>query len=287
MPRVHQRDYYEVLGVPRTATQKEISNAFRKLARKHHPDVNPGNKEAEAEFKAITEANEVLSDAKKRRAYDQFGPRWAVASGFGGGRQAGPNVHEHPFNVDPETLRDIFGHQGGVSDMFGSIFGRGGRRRAGQQSHEAEGVLTISLQEAYRGTSRLMDLPDGRRVEVQVPAGIAAGATLRVPGLLARVDIQPDPVFEREGQDLRVVVTVPLRVALVGGELDVPTLRGGQTRLKVPAETQNGTRLRLRGLGMPGARGGAPGDLYAEVQVHLPLPLDEAGRDWAAGLPTS
>jgi DnaJ-class molecular chaperone len=291
MPKVRQRDYYEVLGVPRTATQKEISGAFRKLARRHHPDINPGDKVAEAAFKEITEANEVLSDPAKRRAYDQLGHNWqaAAGAGFGGAGWPGSNPRRQTVRVDADDLRDMFGQSGGFSDIFGSIFNRGGRpgARAAQPPVEAEGSLEISLQEAYSGCSRRMDLPDGRRIEIKVPAGIADGATLRVVGLLARVRIEPHPVFEREDQDLRVAVVVPLRVALLGGEVDVPTLKGGKVRLKVPANTQNGTRLRLRGLGMPGPRGQASGDLYAEVRVHLPVPLDDAGREWASGLPES
>jgi DnaJ-class molecular chaperone len=288
MPKVRQRDYYEVLGVPRTASPKEISGAFRKLARKHHPDINPGDKAAEAAFKEITEANEVLSDPTKRKAYDQIGHNWqaAAGAGFGGAGRPGSNPRRPTVHVDPDDLRDMFG-QGGFSDIFGSIFNRGGRpgARAGQPLVEAEGSLEISLQEAYSGCSRRMDLPDGRRIEIKVPAGIADGATLRVAGLLAKVQIEPHPLFQREGQDLRVAVTVPLRVALLGGEVEVPTLKGGKVRLRVPANTQNGTRLRLRGLGMPGPRGQNAGDLYAEVRVHLPVPLDDAGQEWASGLP--
>lgn len=288
MARVRQRDYYEVLGVPRTASQKEISSAFRKLARKHHPDMNPGDREAEAAFKEITEANEVLSDTAKRRAYDQFGHNWQAASAAGFGKSGtGPNVRRQTVRGDPNNFGDVFGQGEGFADLFGSIFNRAGRRArtAAPLPGEAEGSLRITLQEAFRGCSRRMDLPDGRRIEVKVPPGIADGATLRMPGLLAKVEIEPDPTFRREGQDLRVAVTVPLRVALLGGEVEVPTLKGGKVSLNVPANTQNGTRLRLRGLGMPNPRAQSSGDLYAEVRVRLPVPLDEAGRDWASRLP--
>ena len=123
-------------------------------------------------------------------------------------------------------------------------------------------------------------------VEVNVPAGVKEGTVLRVPGLRARVQIAPDPVFTREGRDVRVVVPVPLRVALLGGEVAAPTLKGSQVQFKVPAETQNGTKIRLRGLGLPDVRGGPTGDLYAEVRLQLPVPMDEATRRWAAEQPT-
>ncbi|HXI97234.1 MAG TPA: J domain-containing protein [Candidatus Acidoferrum sp.] len=287
MPKT--KDYYEVLGVPRTASQKEITAAFRKLARKHHPDLNAGDKQAEARFKEVSEANDVLSDAKKRKLYDQFGPDWAAgaaqagARGAGGFRQdAGPSVQYR--TVSPEDMEDLFGGEGGFGDIFGSIFGNS-RGRARQQEVDVEAPITVSLPEIYRGTSRTVELPGGRRVEVKVPAGVKEGTVLRVPGLRARVQVAPDPVFTREGKDLRVVVPVPLHIALRGGEVAAPSLKGGQVQFKVPPETQNGTKIRLRGLGLPDPKGGASGDLYAEVRVQLPVPMDERTRRWAEEQP--
>jgi curved DNA-binding protein len=150
---------------------------------------------------------------------------------------------------------------------------------------DVETPITVSLAEIYRGTSRTVELPGGRRVEVKVPAGVKEGTLLRVPGLRARVQIAPDPVFTREGKDVRVIVPVPLHVGLRGGEVAAPTLKGGQVHFKVPPETQNGTKIRLRGLGLPDPKGGTPGDLYAEVRVQLPVPMDEATRKWAAEQP--
>src|SRR6267143_6793688 len=238
MPKV--KDYYEVLGVPRTASQKEISTAFRKLARKHHPDLNAGDKQAEARFKEVSEAHDVLHDPKKRKLYDQFGPDWAQAAGAQpGGRggaggfrpDAGPSVQYR--TVTPEEMEDLFGDQGGFGDIFGSIFGAN-RGRAREQPVDVEAPITVSLPEIYRGTSRTVELPGGRRVEVKVPAGVKEGTVLRVPGLQARVQIAPDPLFTREGKDLRVLVPVPLHVALRGGEVAAPTLKGGQVQFKVP-----------------------------------------------------
>jgi len=132
----------------------------------------------------------------------------------------------------------------------------------------------------------MVELPGGRRVEVTVPAGVKEGTVLRVPGLRARVQIAPDPLFTREGKDLRVVVPVPLQAALRGGEVAAPTLKGGHVQFKVPPETQNGTKIRLRGLGLPDPKGGPAGDLYAEVKVQLPVPMDEATKKWAAEQPS-
>ncbi|GAC1685004.1 MAG: DnaJ C-terminal domain-containing protein [Candidatus Dormibacteraceae bacterium] len=292
MPKA--KDYYEVLGVPRTATQKEISSAFRKLARKHHPDLNAGDKQAEARFKEVSEAHDVLHDLKKRRLYDQFGPDWSAAQaagaqpgqrggGGGVGPEAGPSAQYR--TVTPEEMEDLFGNEGGFGDIFGSIFGSNRGARSRQQAMDVEAPITVSLPEVYRGTSRTVELPGGRRVEVKVPAGVKEGTVLRVPGLRARVQIAPDPVFTRESKDLYVTVPVPLHVALQGGEVAAPSLKGGQVQFKVAPETQNGTKIRLRGLGLPDPKGGPPGDLYAEVRVQLPVPMDERTRKWAAEQP--
>lgn len=295
MPKT--KDYYEALGVARTASEKEIQGAFRKLARKFHPDVNQNDKEAERRFKEASQAHDVLSDPEKRRYYDAFGDQWqaaqsagvdpaAGAAGFGGqGRgRAGYRT------VDPRDLDDLFGGAAGgtegFGDLFGSLFGGNGRRgRAAARPAEVEGTVPITLREAYQGTKRTVTVPDGRTLEVTVPAGVSDGTILKVPGLRARVEIAPDPVFQREGRDLRTAVTVPLRDALLGAEVMVPTPRGTSVQLTVPPETQNGTRLRLRGLGMPDPKGGAAGDLYAEVRVRLPVPLDEGGKAWAQNTP--
>ena len=290
MPKA--KDYYEVLGVSRTATVKEIALAFRKLARKHHPDLNAGDKHAEARFKEISQAHDVLSDTKNRALYDEFGENWAAAAqggvrtgtGQGGFRPArGPGVQYQ--TVTPEEMQDMFGEGNSLGDIFGSIFGANARARARPQPADVEAPITVSLAEVYRGTSRTVELPGGRRVEVKVPEGVKEGTVLRVPGLRARVQIASDPLFAREGKDLRVIVPVPLHVALRGGEVAAPTLKGGQVHFKVAPETQNGTKIRLRGLGLPDSKGGTPGDLYAEVKVQLPVPMDERTRKWVEEQP--
>ncbi len=284
MPKT--KDYYEVLGVPRTATRKDIQAAFRKLARQYHPDAKPGDKEAEQRFKEISQAHGVLANAEKRKLYDTYGSDWQAAQAAGAQPGAGPRVHHQ--TIDPEELNRIFGGDGGdnaFGDLFGSIFGARTGGRTTRRPADAEGVVQVNLREAYTGTTRLVDLPDGRRLEVKVPPGVADGTLLRVPGLLARVQVTPDPYFRREGKDLHVQVPVPLRTALLGGEVEVPTLKGTRVKATLKPETQNGARLRLRGLGMPDGAKSTAGDLFAEVKVRLPLPLDEAGRAWAQQTP--
>ena len=290
MPRT--RDYYDVLGVSRSATKKEIQAAFRKLAREFHPDAKPGDKEAEKRFKEISQAHTVLADAEKRKLYDAYGTDWQAA------RAAGAQPGQGPFSgggngarvdygdLDPEELSRIFGGQGAgepFADLFGSLFR--GPRATPSRAAEAEAVVGITLAEAYTGTLRQVELPGGRRLEVKVPAGVAPGTLLRVPGLRARVEIATDPTFRREGKDLHVQVTVPLRSLLLGGEVEVPTPKGTRVTLTLRPETQNGTRMRLRGLGMPDTGKGAPGDLFAEVKAKLPLPMDEPTRRWAQEMP--
>jgi curved DNA-binding protein len=301
MPKL--KDYYELLGVSRGASQKEVSNAFRKLARKFHPDVNPGDKEAEERFKELSNAHGVLSDPEKRKFYDRFGNDWQAAMA-GGVSPDGPGPGARPprgsrggrvsyETVDAQEFERMFGGAAGFSDLFSGIFsGGGGTAKGGASSRpfdtgpiDVEGTVEISLQEAFKGCSRQVEMPDGRRIEVNVPAGITDGTVLRVPGLRARVRVRPDPQFALEGRDVRVAVNVPLKTALLGGEVDVPTLKGGRVKLNVPAETQNGTRMRLRGLGMPNPKGGKPGDLHAEVRVRLPLPMDDKTRRLAEDLP--
>jgi curved DNA-binding protein len=306
------RDYYEVLGVPRAASQKEIKSAFRKLARKYHPDVNPDNPEAAEKFKEINEANEVLSDPEKRKKYDQLGPDWEQyeawqRAGRPEGAPFGQGGRVEYRTVSPEDLEDLFGSESPFSDFFTDMFGQargaGARRRSNAgplAGEDVEAETTITLEEAYRGTQRTVELqtPQGtRRVEVQIPPGISDGARVRVAGqgtpgrsggqsgdLFIRVHVRPHPVLRREGDHLFVRVPVPLEVALLGGEVMVPTLKGTPVSLRVPPEVQNGTRLRLRGLGMPRLRGEEHGDLYADVDVRLPVPLTPEVRELAERL---
>lgn len=311
------QDYYAALGVPRTATPKEIKAAFRKLARKHHPDVNQGDAAAERRFKEINEANEVLSDPEKRRMYDEVGPRWreyeawdkagrpgggSFAGGGGAPLRGGPQVEYR--TASREEMESLFGDQDPFSDLFGSMFNRGGARAAGrrrtpvpQRGGDVEGTTEITLEEAYTGTTRTVEVTGAdrtRRVELRIPAGVAEGARVRAAGqggagssgagagdLFVRVRILPHTRFTRDGDDLRVQVTVPLDLALLGGEVPVPTLRGTTAQLRLRSVTQSGARLRLRGLGMPRLRGEGNGDLIAEIAVRLPEELTPAARKLA------
>jgi curved DNA-binding protein len=312
------QDYYALLGVPKTASQKEIRSAYRKLARQFHPDVNPGNAEAEAKFKRINEAYEVLSDPEQRKKYDELGSRWKEyesyqrAAAAGGQQQpfdwsnfasqGAPGGGRHEYRtVSPEDMQDLFGDDQPFSDFFGTFFGggaqSGGRRpprpRAGA---DLEYPLQVSLAEAYKGSTRTLELPqpDGqtRRLEVKIPPGVTDGSRIRVAGqgspgrsggragdLYLVVSVLPDPRFERQGDDLRTRVSAPLATLILGGEVHVPTPDGRRLALRIPAGTQDGKQFRLRGQGMP--RLGQPnqrGDLQAEVHARVPEHVSDRQR---------
>jgi curved DNA-binding protein len=308
------KDYYEILGVSRDADQKEIKRAFRRLARKYHPDVNPDDEQAEDRFKEINEAYEVLSDPEKRAKYDQLGREWSRYGQSGGGPEGfdwsqwttqpgGGRVHVQYGT--PEDLQDLFGGRSPFSDFFTQIFGgmgaRGGETRTQprpQRGQDLEQEVMISLDEAYHGTSRVVE-KDGRRLEVQIPAGARTGTRIRMAGeggpgaagggpgdLYLRVNVVATGRFERRGDDLAVTVDVDLYTALLGGEAEVPTLSGA-VLLRIPEGTQNGRTFRLRGQGMPRlGRAEEHGDLYANVNVRLPESLSPRERELLEQLST-
>ena len=281
-------DYYDILGVPRSADEKEIRQAYRRLARQHHPDVNPGDAAAAERFKTINAAYEVLSDADKRDKYDRYGDRWEQAEHFDrqgggdfsqffrGGNFGGGGPGGFSFSTGGATLSDLLG--GFTSDTGG---GRGERFRP----KPADVPVEITLEEADHGTTRLVNLPDGRRLEVKIPAGIADGGRVHIAAgnssggeFNLLVTALPHERFERKGDDLHTTVDVPLVDAVLGGVAKVRTLRG-QIELTLPPETQNGRRFRLAGQGM--ARLNDPekrGNLYAEVNVALPTRLTDEQR---------
>jgi curved DNA-binding protein len=298
------RDYYEVLGVQRGASDKEIKSAYRKLARQYHPDVNPADAQAEARFKEINEAYEVLGDEKKRRSYDALGSNWrhwqqpGQSGGFNWEQWAQGSGGPRP-RVNYDDIGDIFG-SGGFSDIFGNIFGGGapGRTRSNpyqrsqpQGGQDIEQEIEISLTEAYLGTVRLLN-KEGRRLQVKIPAGAKTGLKVRMRGegqsgfyggeagdLYLKVKIAPDPRFERKEDDLYTTVPVELYTAVLGGEVRVPTL-SGEVTLKIPACSQNGQSFRLRGKGMPKLnRTHEYGDLYARLDVRLPTDLTPEQRN--------
>jgi len=309
------KDYYTTLGVAKTASEKEIKQAFRKLARKHHPDVNPGDKAAEAKFKEINEANEVLSDPDKRRKYDELGANWRA---YEQGGAPGPGQHG-AWNANaggapggfrtmtPEEMNAMFGESDPFSDFFHTFFGgaMGGqeeepgrrtraRTRGARQGRDVEQEIELSLDDSYHGTMRRLAIKhDGhaRTVDVRIPAGVGDGSKVRIAGegeigaggaksgdLYLRIRLAPHPTFERKGKDLYTRVNIPLTTAVLGGEAEVPTLAGKTLRLKVPTTTQNGQIFRLKGHGMPTTNRPDTGDLYATVEVQLPKTLTPEQR---------
>jgi curved DNA-binding protein len=304
---VQFRDYYETLGVPKTASDDEIRSAFRKLARKYHPDVAKDKKTAEEKFKEINEAYEVLSDPEKRKKYDQLGANWNQPGGFqpppdwgGGGAQPGGRYYQWSSGDGGGGVDFEFGGTG-FSDFFESFFGGGrgrsafggfGQRTAGaERGSDVEADIMVPLEEALNGATRQVSLRRGgsKKVEtyqVKIPRGVREGQRIRLAGqgeagerggksgdLFLRVRLARHPDFTVEGTDLIHEVRIaPWQVAL-GDQIVVPTLEGN-ARLKIPSGTQGGQRFRLRGRGLPGVSGNR-GDLYVVVQIAIPKKLSE------------
>jgi molecular chaperone DnaJ len=345
MPAVQFKDYYKTLGVDRKADEKTIQSAFRKLARKHHPDINPGDKRAEERFKEINEAYEVLSDPEKRKMYDRFGEDWQRYRDAGftgnepaGGARPGASFDDFDFgrwftgqNPGDRPFRVEFGENaGGFSDFFQTLFGGHGQRRGGftspgagrRRGEDVEVGIDVTFDEAFRGAARRLDVqthepcptcngtgiargatcptcdgtgavPKTKTLEVKIPAGVATGSRIRVAGqggagrnggpngdVYLRVNVQPDPRFERIGDDLRTEIDIPLYTALLGGEVLIPTPTG-RVALTVPPETQSGKLFRLRGQGMHRLKGGKNerGDLLARARIVLPTNLTDRERN--------
>ena len=311
------KDYYKVLEVDRTASEKDIKRAYRRLARKYHPDVNPGDKEAEKRFKEINEAHEVLSDAEKRKKYDQFGAQWRDYERAGinpedlfrqyAGGAGGPGGARVRY-ARPEEVEDILNGLGGgsgFSSFFETLFGQGaagggspfgrGAGPGGQMQmagEDYEQPVEITLEEAFNGTARVVQ-KGNRRIEVKIPPGVKTGSRVRVAGeggpgmnqgpsgdLYLVIEVAPHALFERDGDDLSVKVPVDLYAAVLGGEVMVPTIKGTRLALKVPAGAQPGQRIRLRGQGMPSVRQpDQRGDLFAVLQVEIPRNLSARERE--------
>ncbi|MFM2105712.1 MAG: hypothetical protein RL338_744 [Chloroflexota bacterium] len=315
------KDYYRTLGVPKTATAAEIKRAYRALAREHHPDLRPGDPAAEARFKDVNEAHEVLSDPEKRRRYDTLGANWEELSrsrgggpfaGFGGFPGAaggtGPGGVRFEFRTGGDAsgfsdfFRAFFGGEaagsGGASidELLAGLGGRGGGaggrgeaggRRGGGRRAPVEASVDVTLEEAFHGTSRIVEL-DGKRLEVRVPPGVDDGSRVRLRGqgggdgaaardldLVTR--LLPNAVFTRKGADLSRDLTIELGEAMLGGEVRVPTI-GGAVLLRIPPGTQPGRTFRLAGQGMPRLTGSGRGDLLVRIGVRIPTLHDDAER---------
>jgi curved DNA-binding protein len=283
------KDYYRILGVDRKASEDEIRKAYRKLAKQHHPDYNPNNKQAEERFKEINEAYEVLSDAKKRSHYDQLGSdysqwqrrggpgnfNWDQYGGFPGGAR-----------VNMDDLNEMFGGGGGAfSDFFQTIFGMGGRQSARSQPQGYQQELDITLDEAYKGTTRLVE-GSGKQKRVRIPAGVRTGSKVRVAGagpngldLYLIVQVADDSRFERRGNDLHTAAAIDVFTAILGGEADVETF-DGRIKLNIPAGTQPEQVFRLAGRGMPHVRDQKDkGDLFVKIKVQIPKYLSSKQRE--------
>jgi len=315
------KDYYDILGIQRGANDKEIKQAYRRLARKYHPDVNPGDKTAEAKFKEINAAYEVLSDDDKRKKYDKYGDKWQYADQFEEAQRQ--QAQYQGFTPGGGTGFRFSGDIDGLDNIFDELFG--GRRKGGfyrraqpRRGQDMETSIEVTLEEAFHGTSRTislqMDEPcatchgSGRiqnvpcsvcrgaglvanvkRLEVKIPAGVATGSRVRVAGkgqpgaggsgdLYLKISVRPHKDMERRGDNLHVNVPVPLAVAVLGGEVQVPTPKG-KLALKIPTETQNGRVFKLTGQGMPHLGRSTRGDLLAKVNVVLPTKLSDKEKD--------
>jgi len=271
-----KRDYYEILGVAKVATPDELKSAYRKLALQYHPDRNK-SPDAEKTFKEINEAYQVLSDEKKRQAYDQFGhAAFDPASGFGsnpfaGGFKQGPFTYSYsssdgnPFGFDAEGFNDPF-------EIFESFFGGGFGRTARRPRYS----LTISFMDAVKGVEKTVKV-EGKERTIKIPAGADDGTRIRFEEFDITLEVLPDKRFKRDGEDVYVDVELPLSTAVLGGNLDVPTLDGSLT-LKIRAGTQPGTLVRLREQGIARLRGRGKGDQYVRLQVKIPEKLTKKQR---------
>ncbi len=318
------KDYYQILGVKKNASQDQIKKAYRKLARKYHPDVNPDDKTAESKFKDLGEAYEVLSDEDKRSKYDRLGAEWQQYERAGQaddfnwqqwGAGASPGGGSQYRTMSQEEFDQMFGGggrsagaggAGGFSDFFEAIFGSGGGRRGGYQSAYSEDLfggganirqsldmehpIQITLEEAFNGTTRLLEYGDGRRVEAKIPRGVRTGSKVRLSGqggstngqagdLYLTVEVMPHPVYERDGDDLRMTVPVDMFTALLGGKADVRAI-DKTVKLNIPEGTKNGKVFRLSGLGMPNLRQpDKRGDLYATASVAMPDSISDSEKE--------
>lgn len=304
-------DYYQVLGVDKSASQDDIKKAYRKLARKFHPDLNPNDPTAKEKFQAINEANEVLSDPEKRKKYDEYGEHWKHADefeaqkqahqqaggfgGFGAGAQGFHTDGNGTYWYSSDGQEFTGSNAGGFSDFFEELFGHRGRSgrstQGGFRGQDYQAELNLTLREAAQTHKQVLSVGD-KQVRITIPAGVANGQVIKLKGygapgvnggpagdLYITFVIADDPVFKRLGDDLYVDVNTDLYTALLGGEQLVNTL-DGQVKLKVNPGTQNDTKVRLKGKGFPVYKQeGVQGDLIVTYHVQLPTNLTEEQKD--------
>ena len=296
-------DYYKVLGVDKNATQDDIKKAYRKLARKYHPDLNPNDPAAQERFQAINEANEVLSDPEKRKKYDDYGENWKHAdefeaqknSGFGGFGQSGSRFDKdgnttYWFSSDGQQFSGS--HMGGFSDFFEELFGQHSHKNnRGFRGQDYKAELNLSLRDAYQTHKQVITVGD-KQLRITIPAGVSNGQVIKLNGygapgvnggpagdLYITFVIEDDPQFKRLGDDLYLDVNIDLYTALLGGEQVVNTI-DGKVKLKINAGTQNGTKVRLKGKGFPVyKKEGTFGDLIVTYNVQLPTNLTEQQKE--------
>ncbi len=289
-------DYYKILGVGKTATDDDIKKAYRKLARKLHPDLNPNDKEANKKFQQINEANEVLSDPEKRKKYDQYGENWEHGEEYEKARQA----RQHNSANSGGYQFSGGGGEEDFSDFFGSMFGGGaGGKRGGQvkfRGQDFNSELQLALRDAYTTQQQTLQV-NGKNIRITIPAGIENGQTIKLKGyggkgvnggpdgdLYITFSIANDSQFKRAGNDLYATVDLELFTAVLGGEITVDTM-GGKIKLKVQPETQNGIKTRVKGKGFPVyKKENQFGDLYVTYQIKIPNGLTEKQKELFAEL---
>jgi len=283
-----ESDYYRALGVSETASAAEITKAYRKLARQYHPDANPGDSSAEERFKEISAAYDVVGDEKTRADYDQMRRLGPMAGGFGGAGSGG-----FDFNMsDAGDISGLLGSMFGGGGLFGDAGQRGGRGPRAARGRDQEARLTISFDEAVRGSTTTLSLSDARgqrSMKVRIPAGVESGQRIRLKGkggsgtppgdLYVIVDVADHPVFGRDGKRLTLDVPITIAEAALGAEIDVPTYEGELVTVRIPAGTQHGRTLRVRGAGAQPPDGGSPGDLLVTVSIAVPRNLSSKERD--------
>ena len=285
------KDYYKILGVEKSASAEEIKKAYRELAKKYHPDKNPGDRNAEEKFKEVGEAYEVLKDPDKRKKYDTLGANWKQA-GSGNFDEWFRSYARSPHGEGAFSFEDLFGSGGGggFNDFFDLFMGGSGKRSYSFRSRSVKGkdyeaVINITLEEAFNGASKEFNL-NGKTIRVKIESGAVEGKKLRLknqggPGkqggdsgdLYLKIKFEKHPAFEKEGDDLRLTLPVDLYTAVLGGKKEIQTIDGKTINITIPSETSSGKILRIRGMGMNTAGAGGRGDLLIKIEIKIPRDL--------------